>query len=494
MAKHARLAIPCFFALLFALLLAANFLTPMTADDYLFTFSHDFWDRLTGVDEIIPSMIALRRDTNGRVLAHFFVQLFLLWPRPVFNVLNAGMGTLLFSILYMYARRGEAGRDLLALSLLFSLLFVLLPAFGQVFLWLTGACNYSWTIVLTFGFLYPFFARYTGRECRMHPAARVLYLPLGFAAGAWSENGSLAMLCAAFGFLALSFLRERRLPRFLSLSFLVSCLGFLFLMSAPSEWSGRRGEVSESTLTKAMLRLTSLFSPALLALLAVLALLGLAAFVWLLVRRRRLGCRLGTGLCLLILAGALALFARRDGSAAALVSDAGFCMLAAFCLWAYLLLRGLEKGLEGRVLLTALLLGLAGLASVLIFLVAVYFPARSACPFLCYTSLADALLLTALWDAGERAPLRRAAALFTLLAVLLLPLAAGDVVSVHRQSKARDAYLRSLRGSGEVVTVEPVVTRSKYPATWPGDESYFDGDIAWYYDLGGYRVTEYAND
>ena len=140
-------------ALIFALLLAANFLTPMTADDFLFSFSHAHWSRLTGVGEILPSMAALRQNTNGRVLAHFFVQLFLLWPRPIFNFLNAAMGTLLFCILYRYVRRGDRARDLLLFLLLFSLLFLLLPAFGQVFLWLTGACNYAWTAVVTFAFL-----------------------------------------------------------------------------------------------------------------------------------------------------------------------------------------------------------------------------------------------------------------------------------------------------------------------------------------------------
>ncbi len=492
--KKSRFGICAVFALIFVLLLVFNFLTPMTADDFLFTFSRWHWGRITAPDEIIPSMIALRQNTNGRVLAHFFVQLFLFWPRPVFNVLNAGMGTLLFYILYRYVRRGEPGRDLLLAVLLVSQIFVLVPAFGQVFLWLTGACNYSWTILVTLGFLYPFLARYTGREVKMGAAARMLYLPLGFAAGAWSENGSLAMLCAAFAFLGLSWLREKKLPRFLAGSFLVSCLGFLFLMSAPSEWSGRRGEVAESTLTKAAVRLAGRFSPAALAGIAVLALLALTVFVWLLLRKRTLGCRLGSLGLGLGLALALVLFARRSGSVGALASETPLLLLAAGCLWGMLLLRGLEKALDKRILLAALLLGLAGLASVLIFLVAVYFPARSACPFVCYTSLADALLLAALWDRGEKADLKRFAAVFAALALLLMPLAAADIAAVHHQSVQRESYLRSLEGSGADVIVEPIVTRSKYPATWPGDESYFDGDIAWYYGLGSYRVTEYAND
>ena len=497
MAKHARLGIVPVFVLLFALLLVFNFLTPMTADDYLFTFSHDHWSRLTGVDEIVPSMAALRQNTNGRVFAHFFVQLFLLWPRWIFNVLNAGLGTLLFYILYRYVRCGDARRDLAALLFLAGALFVLLPAFGQVFLWLTGACNYLWTAVLTLAFLYPFYARYFERESLRSPALRVLYLILGFFAGGWSENGSLAMLCAAFGFLALTWLREKRLPRFLTLSFLVTCAGFLFLMSAPSEWSGRRGEVAESTLTRAAAKLWAAVSArlpgALIAALALLALAALALLVWLIVKKRRLGCRLCMALIALVLLAGLALFWRKSGSVAAFVSEPGACLLTAGALWLLLMLRGLARGLDARTLLAALLLGLAGLASVLIFLVAVYFPARSACPFLCYTTLADATLLVKLWERGEKRDLRALAALFTLLALLLLPLAVSDIVSVHRQSAARDQYLRSL-GPEDDAVVEPVITRSKYPATWPGDEDYFSGDIAYYYGLHGFAVTDYVND
>ena len=491
-----RTGVIALFVLVFALLLAGNFLTPMAADDFHFAFSQYHWGRITGADEILPSMAALRQNTNGRVLAHFFVQLFLLWPRWIFNLLNAGMGTLLFYILYRYVRGSDAGRDLLLSGFLIAELFVLLPAFGQVFLWLTGACNYSWTIVITFAFLYPFFARFLGRERRRSLPLRVLYFPLAFAAGAWSENGSLAALCAAFAFLFLLRLREKRLPAFLSAGFLTGCAGFLFLMSSPSEWSGRRGEVSESTLTKALARLTSLLSGRVsLPVLGLVLLLLLGVLVWLLAARRKLGCRVCAVLLLLVFFASLVLFRHKTGSAAALVSEPAFCLLAAGALWLLLLLRGLEQGLGARTLLAALILGLAGLASVLIFLFARYFPARSACPFLCYTSVADALLLGALHERGGRTQARAAAAVFALLALALLPMAAHDIVSVHRQSEARSAYLRELsRTPDAVAVVEPVVTRSKYPATWPGDEDYFSGDITLYYGLGWFEVTDYVND
>ena len=497
--RKSNAAVLAGFAVIFGLLLAANFLTPLAADDYLFCFSHAHWSRITGADEILPSLAALRQNTNGRVIAHFFVQLFLLWPRPLFRVLNAAMGTLLFYLLYKYVRRGERERDLLLFLFLAAAVLVLLPAFGQVLLWLTGSCNYSWTIVVTFGFLYPFFARFLGRPIKAGTAARILYLPLGFLAGAWSENGSLAMLCAAFAFLALLWLREKKLHPFLTAAFLTACLGFLFLMSAPSEWSGRRGEVAESTLTRALSGLMSLLSSRLpagaIAAAGLLALLCAAGLVWLLLRRRQLGCRICAALLALLLAAGLLLLGRRSGSLSAFVSSTPALMLSAFCLWALLMLRGLRKGLDGRTMLAALVFGLAALASVLIFLVALYFPARSACPFICYTALADALLLGALWDRGDKAALRRAAAGLCVLALLMLPLAASDLLSVHRQSVERDAALRELAQTpGTEALVEPVITRTRFSATWPGDEDYFDNDIALYYGLEEYRVTEYVND
>ena len=96
---------------------------------------------------------------------------------------------------------------------------------------------------------------------------------------------------------------------------------------------------------------------------------------------------------------------------------------------------------------------------------------------------------------SRRVPgLRAAAALFCALALLILPLAAKDVLSVHRQSAARDAELRALaKTPGTSALVEPITPASKYPAVWPGDEDYFNNDIALYYGLAEYAVTEYVN-
>ena len=80
--RKTNIAVLAVFALVFALLLAGNCLSPLTADDFLFCFSRSHWSRITGADEIFPSLAALRQNTNGRVFAHFFVQFFLLIRLP----------------------------------------------------------------------------------------------------------------------------------------------------------------------------------------------------------------------------------------------------------------------------------------------------------------------------------------------------------------------------------------------------------------------------
>ena len=489
----------------FLLLLFLNFHTQKVADDFTFSVSHVTWSAVTGFGDIIPNLRYMRAAQNGRVFPHFFAMCFLLLPKAVFNVVNAALATLLFALLLRYVRSGEGRRDLSMLGFQLGAIWLLTPAFGQVYLWLTGSCNYSWTMLLSLLFLLPFFRAWQGRDCfpagGKGRALRAAYLPLAFLTGAWSENGALAALFAAFCFLALTARRERRLPRFLSAALLLGGCGFLFLMSAPSELSGRRGAVSESTLTRALAALNARLPGALLPALALLLLCLFAGLVFLFFKKRRLACRLGAALIGAGVLGLGLLLARglpRDSLAAAagaLLSNTGLSLLLAAGRWAVLMLRALERGVPGETLLSALILGLAAFGSVAIFFFAAYFPARSACPAIVYTTLADALLLSALRDLGLPRPQRLAAWLLCLLAALSFPLALGDILRTDAQLRERYALLReqAIAEPGSLAVVEPVKALTKYTAFWPGDANYFEEEMGWCFGLSAVCVTEYAD-
>ena len=110
----------------FAVMAGLNLLTPMIADDYRYAFSFSTGARLQIVGEIFPSLAAHASVMNGRLVPHFFVQLFTITPRPVFSLLNAMVYVLLLLGLRRHALRqlnaialhvGDFSRDHFGLSL-----------------------------------------------------------------------------------------------------------------------------------------------------------------------------------------------------------------------------------------------------------------------------------------------------------------------------------------------------------------------------------------
>ena len=136
------------------IMLFCNFNTDLVADDYMYCFSFADNSRLDSVGDIFPSMAAHRHSMHGRVVAHFLVQLFLIMPKAVFNVFNAGFFAALVWLIYSIARSG-AKHNALLLMCCFGLIWILQPEFGQGYLWLEGSVNYLWCAVVFLIWLIP---------------------------------------------------------------------------------------------------------------------------------------------------------------------------------------------------------------------------------------------------------------------------------------------------------------------------------------------------
>ncbi len=239
-----------FLLILFITVLGFNFLTPMLADDYSYSFSFQTDNRIEHVSDIFPSMAAHRQIINGRVIPHTFVQLFLLMPKFVFNIINA-LNIVLLAVLVSSLFRGNfRKRSLLCLCGAF-MLWNFTPAFGQNFFWLDGAVNYSWGISVFLIFLFPFIRDYLGREKTVSPIWMLLSVLFSFIAGSWSENGSIAAIFAALCLSVLLYRREKKFSIFRLLSLLSAIAGFVFLMSAPAT-AGRAGEMNFSALAASL--------------------------------------------------------------------------------------------------------------------------------------------------------------------------------------------------------------------------------------------------
>lgn len=228
-----------FLVCVFLVMLLLNFLTPLCADDYAYAFSFADGRRITNPLMIIPSMAAHRHMLNGRVFTHALVQFFIMLPKAVFNVFNAFNVVFLFSLVYLLICSPDGRAHCVKYPLLVfcaaALIWCFTPAFGSVYFWIAGSCNYSWALSVSLIYLLPFCAAFLDKDLSVSRPAQLLFLFHSFVTGTYSEHNSCTAIFLSFMLLFFVFLRRRKLSPFLLLSLVMACLGLLYLVSAPAE-------------------------------------------------------------------------------------------------------------------------------------------------------------------------------------------------------------------------------------------------------------------
>ena len=459
-------------AAVFAAVFFFTLLTPMVADDYNYAFSWADGERVRNLRDVAASMGCHRSFTNGRVFAHGFVQLFSFLPRWLFAFCNAlvcaGGAFLLHRILLIAGGRRRPGLLLCALALL----WMGMPVFGQVYLWRDGACNYSWGLFLALALLFPFCRAWLGGE-KLPPGRGLLYLPLAFLAGTWSEHISFSVLAACFLLWVGLWVKQRRFPLSLFVLLIGGGLGYLYLMLAPSMLGGeqnRRGDLSPEAVLAVLRRADEMlaavpggkwtaFVVLLLALAALIlsrARMGRRKTLTLLGAAGSLTCLLGTGLLSLriLLAG---------GGVYGLLSSSALSLAVACGSFFIPLTLASARGVKGDRLLLAGLLFLGGLCCLPLFLFALYFPARGTAAPVLFAVLSGVLLLGELREGRGR----KAAFLALMLCFALsLSLGTADILSVYRSELRRQEQIRlAQQGDGvAVAALHPV--RSKFSAQY----------------------------
>lgn len=390
-------------AAIFLLMLVLNFLTPMVSDDYAYCFSFVDWERIESVGEIFPSMKMHREYANGRVVAHFFAQLFLLLPKAVFNVVNALVTTAIFFIMLCICGFEKQGKSLFLLLGAFMLVWYFAPDYGQIFLWLDGSCNYSWAIFFSLLFLYPYFRLYSKGEAFPALWAIIVFLVISPLAGAYSESTSCAMLFMAFCFLVISRIRHKKTPVLLIIGFILAAAGFLYMMTSPIE-AGEK----------------AVFSPG--------KILFNFNYIFMSFRYYQAGLH---------------------------------CVFAAVLVLALMLKAEKEK------IVLAVLFYAGGFVSAAVFSFSTYFPPRALCSMSCYAALAIILLVSALWDKGQQQRLGMAAAVMGMLFIFELVTGVYDIARVYDQSVQREAIVAQAKAQGEShVALQAYSTLTKYSAPY----------------------------
>ena len=219
-----------------------NCRTPLFADDYSYLYSWYDGERITGLKDIFLSQYRHYFVTNGRVILHFLSQLFLWLGKDCFNVINT-IGFLILGILIFYHGVNLKLKNHISLLIfIYGALFIFTPAFGESFLWVTGASNYLYGIELILFYLIPY--RYIEREKSVKKVRKsvivtllklILMFLFGILVGWTNENLSIAVIAIVFAFLIKYKLHKIRIVPWMIGGWVGNILGCIFLLSSPGQ-------------------------------------------------------------------------------------------------------------------------------------------------------------------------------------------------------------------------------------------------------------------
>ena len=463
--KQHKTDLIAFLTIVFFVMLVLSALTPLVADDYNYAFNWSYEDDLVRIDNyqlILDSMAAHRYYTHGRVLAQGLVSVFLMWPRWAFFVANAALSTLFSYTLIHFFRRNTSCNPFCSAAGVLALYWICMPVFGQVFLWLDGACNYFWAAAFSFILLEAVFSLEQGEK----KIVRFLFLlPFSFAVGSWSEHISFAALMIQLLYLASEWIRMKKLPVLNALILLSGCGGYLFLMLAPSMLPSILKNRAREAVEDHVQTFSSILVSYGWVLIIAVILIALLCF-WIIKQpdkqtRVVLLFRIAFFLCL----GADVCFGIMDfsdGGFYAVISSTAVGFLSLLCIFLLTMLSAIKKKVHGEAFLMPLILFFGGMSALLPFLVAMYIPARGFCAPTVFTGIAAVLLF------GEiKAPQHNLASILcAILFSLMFLIGCEDILAVHQAEIERQAAIQKALAGDGVLVASPYPEKTKYSAQY----------------------------
>ncbi|MBQ7674350.1 MAG: hypothetical protein IJT36_07550 [Alphaproteobacteria bacterium] len=236
---------------IFLIMLGLNFLTPLYYGDdlvYAFIWPNQFINiplpenvvRINSIQDILVSQWRHYFTGNGRTIAHLFVQFFVWQGKWLFNVFNSLVFVILILQIHWISDAGKISLKKLradSICWIFFILWMCNAGFYEVYLWLAGACNYLWSLVILLFFLLPFIQNYFQIEqiesCCLHLAgAQYCFFLLGVCAG-WGNENTICWILLFLGFRLFQLYKSHKLEKWMLWGYLGLFSGYVFLIFAP---------------------------------------------------------------------------------------------------------------------------------------------------------------------------------------------------------------------------------------------------------------------
>ncbi len=143
--KNKRTILVVCLVLVFALVFLLNHNTIYAADDY--AFYNNVWNNNQEFSfiHIFNKSLSFYLNWTGRFVSTFVNYIFLFLGNNIFNVVNSLVFTIYTYLIYKIVKKENETNPIL-LMLIFFLVWLLIPQFGEVMLWKIGSVIYLWTM------------------------------------------------------------------------------------------------------------------------------------------------------------------------------------------------------------------------------------------------------------------------------------------------------------------------------------------------------------
>ncbi len=216
-----------------------NLLTPVQKDDWSYTFNFLTKEPIGSFRDIGESLRIHYQKVNGRLPVHFLAHLFLWMGKGAFNAVNTLAFALLVTLVYYHAFGTLRPFRPYAWLAAFLGLWLLTPAFGESFLWVTGAANYLYGMLLILLFLIPYrrLADDVDLYARHGVPAACAALLCGVLAGWTNENTAGALFVLLLCLLVWRLAERKRVPVWFFTGLVGVAAGLALMVLAPGELS-----------------------------------------------------------------------------------------------------------------------------------------------------------------------------------------------------------------------------------------------------------------
>jgi Family of unknown function (DUF6056) len=230
-----------FFLIISVFFLAVNYNTPLIGEDFALS-------PLTAAHQSVPlnEKIVLIGDKIINQSSHWNARLgeqlaifFLGFHKDYFNFLNSFVAIAYFYTIFLYAFGSlpdfRRRRDIYPFIISFALVIFLMPAFGEMYFWTAGACNYLWACELILIFGLPYRLLLSGRDILSGKGALLpLFCLLGFLAGMSSENSAVVIDVLIMAIILYSIRKRHRLGAWIYCGAVSLSAGIMYLYFVPS--------------------------------------------------------------------------------------------------------------------------------------------------------------------------------------------------------------------------------------------------------------------